>query len=181
MADDRQRIQLIGDMRRAGKPQEKVDLIVTEVNAGAEGVKYRTSNASRQSNAVLSKDGQLTDFDYDASTYYAIEGYIKYTQNTGDFKFDFALDSVRQFWSLSWKAIDQTGNVAQGHQDAPATNVEITTMVDTENVCLTFSGMWLTHATDPGTIAFRWSQVSSVAIDTTIYTGSWMRLTRLGV
>lgn len=146
-------------------------------------VARKTSDTSRTSNATPSDDPHLT-FTVTAGAVYTVEGWIKYSAiETADITLDWTIPSgALGEWTGHGNGLAITAADTAGYlQRTEANDVDQARNyggVGGSNFTVLIAGTLRVGSTG-GTYAMQWSQGTSNATATTVYTDSWLRLTRV--
>lgn len=147
----------------------------------------RTSSLSRQSTTTLANDTSLSVV-APAGSAVLVELHLRLGlwANAG-FKWDLVFSSAAQASQIFYQFGTSNDTASTGYVD---TQTSVTSTTDISNTAtgggtaitggLTIQALIVTHASSATTITFRWAQASSVAQNTTVDVGSWMRATTMG-
>lgn len=155
----------------------------------------KTADTSRNSTTTQTPDPHLT-FEVEANAVYVWDGWIKYeASTTGDFIIDFSAPTG----SLGEWGAHGPGIVVIGADDSPlglqtdtAQSTGYMLRVETNDVTQfrTYGGLGAQQLTvliagtlrvgsTAGTFSLDWAQGTSDASNTTVYTDSWLKMTRV--
>lgn len=139
--------------------------------------KYKTADQIKTNN-TLTDDAHITGLTLETGEYYSIEGFFKCQSDTlPDIKFNWEFTDAPQVYSVAYGASGASpGNTSSNDHTTPLTIGCTSAAAPFE---LRLGGMFQANAADGGTLKFQWAQNStSGGVDTTIYKGSWVRLTK---
>lgn len=145
-----------------------------------EQYKYKTANEAKTNDATLADDTHLAGWSLDADTWYAIEGcLIVFSAGaTPDFQCKFVFDNAAQFNYIGLQTVsDQPAQ--QGDASADGSAVVIA-LIGADYHLAYLKGQVQCNASTASTMDFQWAQNTSDATATTLYEGSWIRVTKLG-
>lgn len=151
---------------------------------GSRKVALKTADTSRASNATPSDDPHLT-FAVTANAKYVVDGWVKYSALTDvDLTIDWAIPSgALGEWTGHGAGLGTTAQTTSGY----SIRTEANDVSQTRNFSGTDTSAELTVlikgtlrvAGTAGTYALQWSQGTSNASATVVYTDSWVRLERI--
>jgi hypothetical protein len=157
------------------------DIQLTEggaVKGNAAVTGYLTSSSTKATDTTLADEAELSSLVLEANSYYEISGYLKVSQNVGDFKCRFQFNNAPDNFDVTYFAVDQSGVADEFHPTSGASTVQITTMTDTDTYGLRITGYINTDGTG-STLDFQWAQNTSSANDTQIFDGSFITFRKL--
>ena len=142
--------------------------------------KIKTADESVTSSTTLQDDDHFTGYNLEAGAYYSIEGIVILTADpSGDCKIYGAFANTPQDTSWVFNA-RQTGGGAGGDASANITGTKtFLPVANTNKYMYNVTGFILANASTGGTFKVQWAQNSSHSTATTIYKGSWLRLTKI--
>lgn len=142
----------------------------------------KAANESVTSSTTLQNDDHFA-FSVAANASYALEGYVIYDGNTtpaGDLKAAFTVPAGATLWWTNFGT--NVSNLTQYNaatQNGTASRALPTNGGTTGTISFAPRG-YLNTAGTAGTFQFQWAQNVSNATATTVFGGSWMKLTRMG-
>lgn len=173
-------VTLTGNTYR-GVPN-RVHSDVAGVDYGSPIMVRKTGNTIRNNTSAQAADPHLTAA-VDASATYAVEAFIVYTsQSTADWRAGYSAPTgSSMLWTPDSVSSGESGNASASTTDRRG--VALGTVVSHGgaggvSVIARHVGT-LTTGTSPGSLTLTWSQTAAEASDTTVYAGSWLRLTRI--
>lgn len=160
-------------------------LATADLGLGQSRTALKTADTSRTNNATPSDDPHLT-FEVAANATYTVDGWIKYSALVDlDITLDWTVPSgALGEWTGHGMGLGTTGQSTNGYSIRTETNdvaqprnFSGTTSAAGEYSVL-LAGTLRVQGTG-GTYALQWSQGNSGSTATTVYTDSWLRLTRI--
>jgi hypothetical protein len=139
----------------------------------------KTADESLASNTTLQDDDHLKWTNVAANAIYLLEMAVFYEADAGDFKYGFTFPTgltMKFGHSGVYDIASAFGNIANQTQAAPVFIGGIGAAI---GLTLPLSGIVLAGGSS-GTLQFQWAQNTSSGNATTVLTGSWGRLTRIG-
>lgn len=146
---------------------------VDEGNVGDTLYMQKLGDTSRQSTIVAIADPELTK-GVSGPVLWGLEGEIKISSLDAQ-GFRFNLDGVLTF-TTGWETTESDGAGVVNSGNAESGIDQLITEVGPLQI-IHLGG--IAKSVESATLAFNWAQETSVAVDTTVHEGSWIRLTRL--
>lgn len=142
--------------------------------------KYKTSGTARTSTSTLTDDADISAFSLTAGNVYVLEGILIVTQAdvTAGFKFNFDASETVQLGKAA-HSIDYSTATLYGAVHTFGTARSIS-MAAFGTYVISLRGLVHAHASNDGTLDFQWAQVTSDAAATSLASGSWVSLRRVG-
>lgn len=146
-------------------------------------IKYKSANQS-ETTATEQDDDHLIDFKMEAGAEYLVEGYIRW--GTSALGVDISLQFVASVAVVTAHITGISGDVSGNLDSDYSAGTAVTTLGDMVFTELTDNGACWTHikgyvvanASSESTLKLTWGR-ETAAGTTTVYRGSWLRLTRV--
>jgi len=137
---------------------------------------FKTGDQSVVSSTTMQDDNHIAGISLEANALYAIEGYLSLTTpTTADFKMQLVFSQTPQ--EFRWSGLALGGNLDD--DDEGTGNLFFLQSDHTSGGSLQVRGFVYTNAADGGTVKLQWAQLSSVASQTTLGKGSYLKFQRL--
>ncbi len=142
-------------------------------------IKVTKDTGNRTNNTTFTVDEYLQGFVVEPNTLYALEGMFFWdcVDATPDIKFKFVYSATPVAGNLLWITVN-TGGVLDT-VDVTSEEAEFLSDGSSANRGTSIKGYFKTHATDKGTVELQWAQQTSDASAARLFTGSWVRITKL--
>jgi hypothetical protein len=172
----------IGGQIQTPSGTQDTRIVVHDINVPIQS-KAKHADETVTSSTTVQDDDHLTGFWLPAGRRFALEAGLSLIQNVGDFRFKFNFTSAPVGSSdfIIWTATDVGGNHAGDMgQNVDGTHA-VTTMADAARYGLEITAGFQANATADSVMNFTWAQDTSSANATTVYAGSWIKLTKIDI
>ena len=157
-----------------------ISLEAASGGGGASETKVLTANFTKNTDATLADVSDLSGFSLDADSWYSIEGTLAcYTNTVGDLSFGFDFTNAPQLQRGGLVGFTNThdGGALGGGSINDISDMDVTS--PTDYTTLHLMGTFKSNATTGGTVDFQFAQRAAANVDTRLYWGSWIRITKL--
>ena len=166
-------------MKAQDIPEASTTTVVTESVSSNAVTKFKTEDTVRTTDATLSNDPHLTEWQLESDTHYKITAYLKVnvaSSTVPDIRIRMLTSNAYQEGFWHYIATDASTTV---HDHIQLTDTSIIQMATGAVTGIVISGMIRSNVDSGGITDFQWSQNSSSGFATTIERGSWMTIEKL--